>query len=118
MHLPPTALAPFNDRLRKMNSDNKSNNAIGEFKDKQLQTKSYRTAAGHPYSLRRDCWQTKRLRLVCKVHSKVTSIRSQLQTVSKASTERIDNAKEAKMINQDVDHTIWDYLLIRLQLSA
>ena len=27
---------------------------------------------------------------------------------------RINNVKDAKMINQDVDHTIWDYLRIRL----
>ena len=57
-------------------------------------------------------------RLVCETQSTVTSIRSQAQTLTKAWTERIDNAKDAKMIKQDVDHTVWDYLRIRLQLSA
>ena len=52
------------------------------------------------------------------MQSRVTSIHSQAHTLTKAWTERIDNAKEAKMINQDVDHTIWDHLRIRLQLSA
>ena len=36
------------------------------------------------------------------MQSRVTSIHSQAHTLTKAWTERIDNAKDAKMINQDV----------------
>ena len=57
-------------------------------------------------------------RLVCEVQSKVISIDSQVKTLTKALTKRIDTAKHAEMIKQDVDHTIWDYLRIRLQLLA
>ena len=53
-------------------------------------------------------------RLACEVQSKVISIRSQAQTLNKAWTERIDNANDAKMIKQYVDHIIKDHLRCRL----